>query len=336
MLRRLTFWTRPLGVALGIFILLNLALALQKPDLAVTRIWLRMPLAEPELSLFAALLGGALFLPDSLGSAPWMRWLAGGIFFGFLILAGSSAVAYYDSLYRGVFSSDLPVPFSAFIFLILLAEFVRVSSWAPVEPITPPPARLFFRAILVAASFLLLTLVHVVTFGHTDYRRPADAGVIFGAKVYPDGTPCAALRDRLETGIDLYRRGYVRCLIMTGAVDPNGQSEPEVMRQYALGRGVPVSSIIVDESGVNTRASALSVRAIASHFGFEKLLAVTQYFHCARVKLIFDREGAPCYTVPTCSLERSLPGATRKLSREGFFLLREAVAFPFYLIYYRS
>ena len=40
--------------------------------------------------------------------------------------------------------------------------------------------------------------------------------IIFGAKVNPDGTPSAALRERLDIGIRLYHQGYVDHLVMTG------------------------------------------------------------------------------------------------------------------------
>jgi hypothetical protein len=51
--------------------------------------------------------------------------------------------------------------------------------------------------------------------------------------------------------------------------------------------------------------------------------------------MTFEREGVPCATVPTCSSARTSRGEEPRLRREGFFLVREAVAFPFYLIYYR-
>lgn len=334
MTRKLTPLLRPFGAAFGIFIILNLALALQKPILSVTRIWLPFQLEEPWLSLFAGVLGLALLVPHAMGRQPWTRWLLGGIFLGFALLVGASTVMYYESLYLHNFSSDFPVPLSAFLCLILVSEFVRITSWQEREPRTPLPARVFFSTLLVCAAFLVITLVHVITFGHTDHRRTADAAVIFGAKIYSDGTPCAALVDRLETGIDLYEKGFIDALIMTGARDPNGQSEPLVMKEYARSRGVPPRKILTDESGFNTRASAIGVGKIARKAGFERLLAVTQYFHCARVKLTFDREGVSCATVPTCSSQRSGTTPT-KLSRETFFLFREAVAYPFYLLYYR-
>ncbi len=253
----------------------------------------------------------------------------------FLSLVIDNTAAFYEDFVRGRLETDFPLPLSAVLALVLFVELLRVLWWRPLDPVTPPPAWFFLRSLYVGAAFFLLTVAHLLTYGHVDHRRAADAAVIFGAKVYADGTPCAALVDRLETGIELFARGFVHHLILSGAIDPNGQSEPRVMKSYAVARGVPESRIVIDEAGVNTWASAQSVGAIQSRFGFEHLLAVTQYFHCARVKLIFDREGTSCNTVPTCSTDPDWRPSPAKLSRESFFLLREAVAFPFYMIYYR-
>jgi uncharacterized SAM-binding protein YcdF (DUF218 family) len=333
---------RPFAIAFGCFVALNLALALQDPRLPVLGTWLPLGLPEPDLSLVAALLGAALLVPHRSCGASWARSLLGGTFAGFAVLAAAATWTYYRRLRAGEFSTDLPLPASAFLLLILAAELVRVFWWRPAPALAPPPARFLLGAAAVACGFLALTLVHIITYGHEDHRAPAAAAVILGAKVDPSGKPCAALADRLDTGIDLYRRGMVRYLIMSGAVDAGGRSEPRAMRSYAVSRGVPAARILLDESGVNTRASALGAGAIARSRGFEEVLAVTQYFHCARVKLVFDREGTPCRTVPTCSLRRDLTGAPPsvpdrpRLAREGFFLLREAMAFPFYLVHHRN
>jgi vancomycin permeability regulator SanA len=334
MVWRMFSFTRPLGIALATFIILNLTLALQNPRLSATRIWLNLQFPEPELSIFSALLGAALLVPHAWCRLPWLRWVLGGVFFGFWILVGANVLGYYHRLYHQHFATDLPVPFSLLLFVILFGEFLRVSWWTPVQQRMPPPAWCFINGILVTAAFFALILAHILTFGYTDYRRPADAAVVLGAKVYDDGELCAALRDRMETGIELFEEGLVSCLILSGGVGPNGQSEPRAMAAYAQKRGVPLSSMILDENGVTTVASARNCQQIARERGFRGLLTVSQYFHCARVKLIFERAGTHCYTVPTSSSRRQ-EGKGNRLSREDFFLLREAVAFPFYFLYYR-
>ena len=329
------FWiTRAPGVALGLLVLGNFFLTLDDASLSITRIWLDIEIPEPELSLISAVLGVALLIPHDVGRAEWARWVLGGIFFGFWILVGSTMVGYYHKLSAGDFSTDLPFPFSAFIWLILLFEFSRISWCETRAPRMPPPARCFFNGVVVAASFFVLICAHLVTFGRTDFRRQADAAVILGAKVYDDGSLSRALKDRLVTGVGLYREGLVSHLIMSGGTGKNGYSEPRQMAAWArkVG-GVPAARILLDEGGVNTAQSARNCGRIARENGFRALLTVSQYFHCARVKMIFERNGSYCYTVPTCSNEQVK--AAGALTRDTFFLLREAVAFPFYFLYYR-
>lgn len=321
---------RPFGIAFGLFVLVNLALAIENPRLSVTHIWLDAHLPEPGVSLLAALLGACLLVPHGFARGPRASWIVGGTILGFALLVAASASSFYRDLFQGRIATDLPVSLGAIVFIVLAGEFIRVTWWRPPETRVPAPARVFFKGLAVAAAFVAINLAYIVSYGHTDFRAPADAAVVLGAKVEADGRPCAALLDRLETGIETYEEGLVRYLVMSGGAGPNGQDEPLVMARYAVARGVPPERIILDREGWNTRASAENCRLLAEEWGFDSFLAVTQYFHCARVKLAFDRQAIPCRTVPTCSSRAPDAPQGARLSRETFFLLREAIAFPFY------
>lgn len=335
MLDRLVFAFRPFGVALAVYVLLNVALAVQNPAVATTSIWLPLPLREPELSLLAGLLGAALLLPHATASGGTLRWALEGVFLGFAILSLVGVGAYYHGLSSGQFATDFPLPLGAFVAALLVVEAARVHWWKPRASRSPLPALVFFRGLAVVGAFLGWTFLHVVTYGHIDHTRKADAAVVLGAKVFPDGRLSGALQDRVETGVLLYEKGWVPLLIFSGAVDPNGQSEPVAMRRYALARNVPADRIILDEGGVNTRASAINVKRLAGELGLRSVLAVSQDFHCARVEMVFEREGLRTGTVPTCALSRLAPTTAVTLQRQGYFLFREVVAFPFYLLYHR-
>ncbi|HLU48372.1 MAG TPA: YdcF family protein [Planctomycetota bacterium] len=319
---------RPLGFALGLLILLNLVLALENPRSSATRVWLDLPLPEPALSIFAALLGLVLLLPHRVAGSPRIRWILGGVVCGFAFLAAANVVAYYHRLYTGSFRTAFPVPFSCLILLVLVSEFARIFWWVPAPSTLPPPARVFVRTMVVSLAFLILISAHVVTFGSTDHRRTASAAVVLGAKVYEDGSLSEALRDRVDTGVRLYRQKLVDFLIMTGGVGANGISEPERMAAYAIAHGVPPGRIILDEGGNNTFASARNCGEIARRYGFGELLTVSQDWHCARIKLIFERAGTPCFTVPAAK------GENAPIVRPSFFLFREILAYPFYFIYH--
>ncbi len=334
MLQRVFGLTRAPGIALAILTLFNLVLAIENPGLSLTSVWLELDMPEPELSILAALLGMALLVPHENASSPWARWLLGGVLFGFLILVGSSVVRYYYRLHLGEFTTDFPVPFSLFVSCILLLEFARVSWNGKLDARLPLPAWCFVNGTLIALSFFALVVAYVITFGRVDYRRYADAAVVLGAKVHDDGRLSGALKARLDTGIELYRDGVVSYLIMSGGVGSNGVHEARAMKAYAQRQGsVPASQIILDEDGATTAASARNCGRIARENGFQGLLIVSQYFHCARVKMIFERAGTCCYTVPACA-RRDAPERPG-LAREGFFVFREAFAFPFYFLYYR-
>jgi len=334
MLERFVGLTRAPGIALAILTLFNLMLAQENPGLSLSSVWLQLPIPEPELSIFAAVLGLALLLPHDLTSAAWVRWALGGVLFGFVILVGAGVVRYYHRLHLGEIVTDFPVPFGLVVCAVLLCEFTRVSWCGKLEPRLPLPAWCFVNGLLIAASFFALVIAHIVTAGRVDYRRPADAVVILGAKVHDDGSLSDALRARLDTGIELYRDGVVSYLILSGGRGKNGISEPLEMARYAREVGsVPLSQLILDEDGTTTAQSARNCGRIARENGFRGLLVVSQYFHCARVRMIFERAGTFCYTVPTCSRRDVSPNSG--LTREGFFVFREACAFPFYFLYYR-
>ena len=319
---------RPFGISLGLFILLNLILAVKEPRLSANDVCLSIPFEEPWLSIFASVPGFALVAPHSWSRHTWFRVLQSGVFVGFATLAVIDAVRYYHMIAVGRIESHALFPFSLLIVCILVAESIRVQRWIPANGAVPRPARRFFGAIGVAIACLFLTVAHIYTYGMTDYTVHAghvNAAVILGAKVHPGGRLSQALQDRITRGVQLYHDGVVDYLVLTGGIDANGESEPDAMASAAVGMGVAPAHIIIDREGSTTYESARNCVRIANTFGFGPLIVVSQYFHNARVKMIFERSGLECYTVPA--------NPSRRFRREPYFLLREAVAYPYYLLF---
>lgn len=109
--------------------------------------------------------------------------------------------------------------------------------------------------------------------------QPADAALVLGAYVYPDGTPSAMLADRLDTALDLYRAGKVRKLLLSGDHGRTDYDEVNAMRRYLEQRGVPEPDIFMDHAGFNTYASMYRARDV---FRVRRVLVVTQRFHLTR------------------------------------------------------
>jgi vancomycin permeability regulator SanA len=114
----------------------------------------------------------------------------------------------------------------------------------------------------------------------SDAFTPADAALVLGARVWEDGRPSRFLRERVDAGVSLYRRGLVPRIVMSGAEhNREGLDEVETMVRTALELGVPEADIVRDGAGVNTRASAVNAR---KKLGLNSVIVCTQEFHLPR------------------------------------------------------
>lgn len=140
-------------------------------------------------------------------------------------------------------------------------------------------------------GMLLVLLLPIVLIGFVAWRTgryryvdtaqvPAERVVIvFGAGVRPDGRLTRMLSDRVSAAIELYQRGRVQKLLMTGDNSTTSYDEVTAMQNFALARGVPAEDITLDYAGFSTYESCYRARAI---FGVERAVLVTQRFHLAR------------------------------------------------------
>lgn len=177
-------------------------------------------------------------------------------------------------------------------------------------------------ALAVAVCMAAFPLAQMLFFGTTDYRRPADAAVVLGARVYDDGTLSTALSDRVRTGVDLYRSGLVARLIMSGGIGANGVDETVAMRRRAIELGVPATAIVRDDLGIDTDASVADTTRIFRRLGIRKVLLVSQSWHLPRVKLAYLEAGWNVCTVPAST---STP-----IIQTPYLMLREIPAFWVY------
>jgi SanA protein len=138
--------------------------------------------------------------------------------------------------------------------------------------------------VLCGIAVLVTNLIVTRSADDSIVQHPADAplaqaAIILGARVYSDGTPSAMLADRLETGIELYKLGKVKKLLLSGDHGQVEYDEVNVMLDYVLARGVPSWDVFTDHAGFDTYDTMY--RAIAV-FQVKSALIVTQRFHLAR------------------------------------------------------
>ncbi len=122
----------------------------------------------------------------------------------------------------------------------------------------------------------------------------APVAVIFGAGLTRSGEPTAILKDRVETGAQLYFAGKVQKLLMSGDNRQLNYNEPEAMRQYAMSLGVPSAAIVLDYAGRRTYDTCYRARAI---FELGSVLLVTQGFHLPRALFLCNALGLQAFGV---------------------------------------
>jgi SanA protein len=87
------------------------------------------------------------------------------------------------------------------------------------------------------------------------------------------------LEDRLITGTALYEKGLSNRLLMSGDHGKDDYDEVNVMKKFAIDRGIPSSHVFMDHAGFSTYDSLYRARDI---FLVKKAVIVTQEYHLYR------------------------------------------------------
>jgi len=201
------------------------------------------------------------------------------------------------------------------------------------------------QIVFILVSIFILTIFHILsfyshnvlgdiseTYPRIRWGRPSDVShvsqnkcvVVFGAAVWPGYFgPVAsdALADRTLSAVELYKKGFTNCIILSGADSIYGAHEVDIMTDLLLGQGVPEEIIELDRDGVNTRATIENLDKERSY------ILLSNDFHLARIGLLAQRAGLgeKGFTLHAATYQSG-----GRYRREWFFVFREAVAWWYY------
>jgi uncharacterized SAM-binding protein YcdF (DUF218 family) len=123
-----------------------------------------------------------------------------------------------------------------------------------------------------------------------DRLPAADAIVVLGCRVAPDGSASAALRRRLDRGIRLFEDGAAPLLVLSGGgVGP--VPEAEIMRRMAVARGVPDTALLLEPGSRDTLENAHETARLLRSRGVRSVLLVSDRTHLPRAALLFRLAG---------------------------------------------
>lgn len=157
------------------------------------------------------------------------------------------------------------------------------------------------RNILLVAVILIAVIFSVIhnetsSFIVTSEKIPSDVttGIVLGASVTSTGTLSLILQDRADTAIDLYKKGVIKRILISGDNRTPTHNEVTPTHDYIVKAGVPENVIYLDHAGFDTYSSMYRARMI---FGLHKAVIITQTFHLPRALFIAQRLGIEAYGV---------------------------------------
>jgi SanA protein len=147
---------------------------------------------------------------------------------------------------------------------------------------------IIFLACLCGAAGLGSLIINIAMVKGTEqyvYRDieaiPRKTAVLVLGSQIRAGAPSPVLRDRVEGGMELIRRGKGRKLLLSGDHGQRYYDEVNAMRLYVLRNAPDIleEDIFLDHAGFNTWDSMYRARDV---FEVKDLLIVTQDFHISR------------------------------------------------------
>jgi vancomycin permeability regulator SanA len=223
----------------------------------------------------------------------------------------ANTVFYYRLWWHDRIDTPYPLPTPLIICFLLAAWTLCTRDWTRAAERSPQKLPEFTPASraqrIRAAAFIAATLAFAaaVFFIHT-WKRPVppqgvDLAIVLGHRVLPDGSASVTLADRALIAADLYHRGLVRHLFLSGMISPPEipggpeRNEPAAMRDVCLAAGVPEAALTLDPVGVNTRATAFNAAQFMHAHGYQTAVVCTTNFHLFRSVMACRESGFdPC------------------------------------------
>lgn len=123
--------------------------------------------------------------------------------------------------------------------------------------------------------------------------KDIDCILILGASV-TNNKPSPILKDRLNTGINLYQNKLSNKILVSGDNETDEYDEVTVMKNYLIENNIESQDIFVDHYGISTYDSIYRLKHI---YKAKKVIIVTQKYHLYRSLYIAKSMNIEAYGV---------------------------------------
>jgi len=172
---------------------------------------------------------------------------------------------------------------------------------------------LLVLALLAAVATFFFLCWRINYTGVHDEAQRADAIVVLGARVDPDGQAGPDLRVRTLHAVDLFQRGLAPYIICTGGFQDDRLSAASVGCRLAAAQGVPADKTLLADGSSTTREDAARTAELLAAKGWQTAILVSHPLHLERARLFFEAQGISVYPSPTSTNLSAIPWKTRAL-----------------------
>ncbi len=143
--------------------------------------------------------------------------------------------------------------------------------------------RLLAYGLTAGVLMCVVIVVSAYWYARSQKVPQAEAILVLGAGMDPDGSLHGSSRDRVIRAVELWNAGAAPLIVMTGgAAVTGGPSAGGQMAKLARAAGVPHDAIIVESRAQSTLQNALFSQPILVERGISEVILVTEGFHMAR------------------------------------------------------
>lgn len=152
--------------------------------------------------------------------------------------------------------------------------------------------RSFLNGLFMLFFFLFIAYLYIQTSGYSNNyfsltRNKNNLGVVLGAAVWSDNRPSPSLAARVDKAIELYNKGFIGSILLTGSNAPGELTEAAVALEYAKKKGINTDKIHIE---TNTTSTTEQIRYIKNNLinvpEISEVIIISDAYHLVRVKEI--------------------------------------------------
>jgi len=153
--------------------------------------------------------------------------------------------------------------------------------------------KVIIKSILISLFFgILLTLV-IPFFGDScnsnSKIKEFDVIIVLGSPAEDNCEPGFIMKDRLDKGIELFKKGIAKKIMFTGSSVRNNCTEADVMADYAISKGVSKINILTETKAKNTFQNAYYSVNQMEGLHYTSAAIVTSEPHIKRACAVFAK-----------------------------------------------